>query len=201
MWHKPHQIGSTTIGRRKVTLSMGAPIPCIHHPYVLIMNLDPTSSEKIIKVSFHCGQRCHFALQYPDRCQRQTPPDKKCYNCEEKGHFANACPNPHSRPPLPPSIKTAPNHKIGSTLVKVTMSWLNYEQVGHFANRCPDLRQRSTPTQGNQNVAWTLVYKKCYNSQLAAIPPKAPSNRRTRLCNSVAPGDQADEQSSDSYFW
>jgi hypothetical protein len=33
----------------------------------------------------------------------QTPPDKKCYNYEEKGHFAIACPNPRSRPPLPPS--------------------------------------------------------------------------------------------------
>jgi hypothetical protein len=137
MWHKPHQIGSTTIGRRKVTLSMGAPIPCIHHPYVLIMNLDPTSSEKIIKVSFHCGQRCHFALQYPDRCQRQTPPDKKCYNCEEKGHFANACPNPYSLPPLPPSIKRAPNHRRGSTSVKTNTSCFNYGQVGHFANWCP----------------------------------------------------------------
>jgi hypothetical protein len=137
MQHKPHQIGSTTIARRKVTISMGASISCIHRPSVLITNIAPTSSEKTTKVCFHCGQRCHFALQYPNRCQWQTPPDKKCYNCEEKGHFANACPNPHSRPPLPPSTKTAPNHKRGSTSVTATTSWFNYGQVGHFANRCP----------------------------------------------------------------
>jgi hypothetical protein len=93
----------------------------------------------------------------------QTPPDKKCYNCEEKGHFAITCPNPRSRPPLPPSTKTAPNHKRGSTSVKATTSCFNYGQVGHFANRCPDLRQLSTLTQGNQNMAQTPAYKKCYN--------------------------------------
>jgi hypothetical protein len=62
----------------------GCPNPRIHHLSILIMNIAPTSSKKTAKVCFHCGQRCHFALQCPDRCQRQTPPDKKCYNCEEK---------------------------------------------------------------------------------------------------------------------
>jgi hypothetical protein len=142
---------------------MGAPIPCIHRPSVLITTIGPTSSEKIIKVCFHCEQRCHFVLQYPDRCQRQTPPNRNCYNCEEKGHFTNVCPYPCSRPPLPPSTKTTPNHKRGSTSVKATTSWFNYGHVGHFANRCLDLRQLSTPTQGNQNMARTPVYKKCYN--------------------------------------
>jgi hypothetical protein len=120
------------------------PNPCIHCPSVLITNIAPTSSEKTVKVCFHCGQRCHFALQCSDRCQWQTPPEKKCYNCEEKGHFANACPNPRSRPPLPPT-KTALNHKRGSMSVKATMSCFNYGQVGHFVNRCPDLHQLSTP--------------------------------------------------------
>jgi hypothetical protein len=125
----------------------GCPNPCLHHPSVLITNIAPTSSEKTVKVCFHCGQRCHFALQCSDRCQRQTPPNKKCYNCEEKGHFANVIPNPCSHPPLPPSTKTAPNHKRGSTLVKMTTSCFNYGQVGHFVNRCPDLRQLSAPTR------------------------------------------------------
>jgi hypothetical protein len=141
------------------------PNPCIHRPSILIMNIAPTSSEKATKVCFHCGQRCHFALQCLDRCQRQTPPDKKCYNCEEKGHFANACPNPHSCPPHPPPTKTAHNHKRGSTSVKATTSCFNYGHVSHLANRCPSLRQLSTPTQGNQNMAQTLTYRKCYNYQ------------------------------------
>jgi hypothetical protein len=141
----------------------GCPNPCIHHPSILITNIAPTSSEKTAKVCFHYGHRCHFALQCLNQYQWQTPPDKKCYNCEEKGHFANACPNPRSRPPLPPSTKTTTNHTRSSTSVKATTSYFNYGQVGHFANWCPDLRQLSTPTQGNQNMAQTLTYKKCYS--------------------------------------
>jgi hypothetical protein len=38
----------------------------------------------------------------------QTPPDKKRYNCGQKDHFAIACPNPHSRPPLTPTSNSAP---------------------------------------------------------------------------------------------
>jgi hypothetical protein len=33
----------------------GCPNPCIHRPYVLIMNIAPTFSEKTVKVCFHCG--------------------------------------------------------------------------------------------------------------------------------------------------
>jgi hypothetical protein len=38
----------------------------------------------------------------------QTPPDKKCYNCEQKGHFAIMCPNPRSRRPLASTANLAP---------------------------------------------------------------------------------------------
>jgi hypothetical protein len=62
----------------------GCPNPCIHYPSVLITNIAPTSSEKNAKVCFHCRQRCQFSLQCLDQCQQQTPPDKKCYNCEDK---------------------------------------------------------------------------------------------------------------------
>jgi hypothetical protein len=47
----------------------GCPKPCIHRPSVLITNIAPTSSEKTTKACFHCGQRCHFALQCSNRCQ------------------------------------------------------------------------------------------------------------------------------------
>jgi hypothetical protein len=87
----------------------------------------------------------------------------KCYNCGERGHLATTCPNLCSRPPLPPSTKTTPNHKGGSMSAKATTTCFNCGQVGHFANRCPDQWQLSTPTQGNQNVARTPAYRKCYN--------------------------------------
>jgi hypothetical protein len=123
--------------------------PCIHLPSALIMNTTPTVWEKNVKVCFHCGQSVHFALQCPDRRQQQTPAKRKCYNCGERCHFSITCSNPRSRPPLPPSTKSAPNHKGGSTLAKATTSCFNYGQVYQFANRCPDQHQLLTPTQGN----------------------------------------------------
>jgi hypothetical protein len=120
----------------------------MHLPSALIVNTAPISNKNTTNICFHCGQSGHFALQCPDRCQRQTPPNKKCYSYEGKRHFVISCPNPCSTPPLPSSTK-ASNHKGGSMSAKETTPCFNYGQVGHFANRCPNMRQLSTPTQGN----------------------------------------------------
>jgi hypothetical protein len=43
-----------------------------------------------------------------DHTTTQDPSHKKCYNCVQKGHFVNSCPNPRSRIPLTPEATSAP---------------------------------------------------------------------------------------------
>jgi hypothetical protein len=60
-----------------------------------------------------------------DYTTTQDPSHKKCYNCEQKGHFANSCPNPCSRPPLTLEATSAPppTHKGSSTSTQADQNY------------------------------------------------------------------------------
>jgi hypothetical protein len=79
----------------------------------------------------------------------QTPPDRKCYNCEEKGHYFNGCPNPCIHRPSVPIMNIAP-----SSSEKTIKVCFHCEQRCHFALQCPDRCQRQTPPD-----------KKCYKCE------------------------------------
>jgi hypothetical protein len=55
----------------------------------------------------------------------QAPPDKKCYNCEKKGHFTITCPNSCSHPPLTLAANSTPplNHNGDSNPVKAKQNY------------------------------------------------------------------------------
>jgi hypothetical protein len=79
----------------------------------------------------------------------QTPPDRKYYNCEEKGHYFNECPNPciHRSSVLITNI--AP-----TCSKKTTKVCFHCGQRCHFALQCPDRCQWQTQPD-----------KKCYNCE------------------------------------
>jgi hypothetical protein len=79
----------------------------------------------------------------------QTPPDRKYYNCEEKGHYFNGCPNPCVHLPSVLITNIAP-----TSSEKTAKVCFHCGQRCHFALHCPDRCQRHTPLD-----------KKCYNCE------------------------------------
>jgi hypothetical protein len=78
----------------------GCPNPCIHCPSVPIKNIASTSSEKIASiVNRDVTLPSNAPIDANDRPHRT----RNVINVKKRGHFAIACFNPHSRPPLPPS--------------------------------------------------------------------------------------------------
>jgi hypothetical protein len=69
-------------------------------------------------------------VQRTQAAQNPLQGERKCFTCGEKGHFANQCLNPRSRPP-PTAVSTpAPTRGANSVLVATRQNYI-HEKVNH----------------------------------------------------------------------
>jgi hypothetical protein len=58
--------------------------------------------------------------------------DRRCYNCGEKGHYANRCPNPRTRTNQTATATLAPTSGANSIPVDTKQNYA-HERVNHVA--------------------------------------------------------------------
>jgi hypothetical protein len=69
-------------------------------------------------------------VQRTQAAQNLPQGERKCFTCGEKGHFANQCPNPRSRPP-PTAVSTpAPTRGANSVPVAARQNYV-HGKVNH----------------------------------------------------------------------
>jgi hypothetical protein len=81
-------------------------------------------------------------VQRTQAVQNPLPGERKCFACGEKGHFANQCPNPRSRPPLIAASIPAPTRGANSVPVATRQNYV-HGKVNHVtveeAQEAPDV--------------------------------------------------------------
>jgi hypothetical protein len=69
-------------------------------------------------------------VQRTQTAQNPSPTELKCYACVEKGHFANQCLNPRTRPPQTAASTPAPTRGAISVLVAARQNYA-HGRVNH----------------------------------------------------------------------
>jgi hypothetical protein len=81
-------------------------------------------------------------VQMTQAAQNLPQGERKCFASGEKGHFANQCPNPRSRPPLIAASTPAPTRGANSVPVAVRQNYV-HGKVNHVtveeAQEAPDV--------------------------------------------------------------
>jgi hypothetical protein len=81
-------------------------------------------------------------VQRTQAAQNPLPGERRCFACGEKCHFANQCPNPCNRPPLAAASTPAPTRGANSVPVAARQNFVR-EKVNHVtveeAQEAPDM--------------------------------------------------------------
>ena len=80
---------------------------------------------------FKCQQEGHFANNCPNPNNNSERKPKICYKCQQEGHFANECPNPGNN-----------NNSGGEGFKRPSRACFNCQEEGHQINDCPKPRER-----------------------------------------------------------
>jgi hypothetical protein len=92
----------------------------------------PAASSDSVPNNLQTPAAGNQSVQRTQIAQDPLQADRRCYNCEDKGHYANRCPNPHTR--ANQSATTTPAPTSGANYIPIATKQ-NYVRgrVNHVA--------------------------------------------------------------------